>query len=113
MIPAIIVLLLFLALVVVELGGLLAETLTERRKMKVNVPELVDAFQRKDAGEIMEEISNSRLFRRQKTALVKLIKHSNLPAASLQAVACRLLAGEELHYARITNRTDVWGPCSG
>ncbi len=37
----------------------------------------------------------------------ELIKHSNLPAASLQAVARRLLAGEELHYARITARTDL------
>ena len=36
-----------------------------------------------------------------------MISHSNLPAASLQALARRLLAGEELHYARITNRTDL------
>jgi len=105
--PTIAILLLFLALSVIELGGLLVETLTERRRMKVNVPELVDAFQGKDAGEIIEEIENSRLFRRQKAALGELIKHSNLPAASLQALARRLLAGEELHYARITTRTDL------
>ncbi len=105
--PTIAVLLLLLAFTVVELGGLLAETITERRRVKVNVPELVDAFQGQAAGTIKDEIENSRLFRRQKAALGELIKHSNLPAASLQAVARRLLAGEELHYARITARTDL------
>jgi len=105
--PTIAVLLLFLALAVIELGGLLAEAFTERRKGKVNVPELVDGFQGKNARGIVDEIENSRLFRRQKAALGELIKHGNLPAASLQALARRLLAGEELHYARITNRTDL------
>ena len=49
----------------------------------------------------------SRLFRRQKAAIKELINHRDLPAASLQALARRLLAGEELHYVRITNRTDL------
>jgi len=105
--PTIAILLLFVAFMVIELGGLLVEFLMERRKVKVNLPELLDAFQKKDAGEIMDEIENSRLFRRQKAALRELIDYGSLPAASLQALARRLLAGEELHYARITNRTDL------
>lgn len=105
--PTIVVLLLFVALTVYELGSLLAEALAERRRRRVNVPELLDAFQGKDAGEIMEEIVKSRLFRRQKLALSELIRHSHLPAASLQALARRLLSGEELHYARITAPTDL------
>ena len=107
MMPTIIILLLFVALMVVELGGLLTEILTERRRTKVNVSELVNAFQGKEAGEIMEVIASSRLFRRQKEALSELGKHSNLPAASLQALARRLLAGEELQYVKRTNRTDL------
>lgn len=105
--PAIVVLVLLMVLAVVELGGLLTEALTERRGVKINVSELIDAFQGADAGKIMNEITNSRLFRRQKTALGELIRHSNLPPASLQALARRLLTGEELHYAKITNRTDL------
>lgn len=105
--PTIAVLLLFAAMMAVELGGLLVEAVTERRKAKVNVPELLDAFRGKDAGEIMDVIESSGLFRRQKTALGKLIKHGGLPAASHQALARRLLAGEELHYAGVTNRTDL------
>lgn len=105
--PTVAVLLLLLAFTVVELGGLLAETFIERRGLKINVPELVDSFQGKNAGKIREELAKSRLFRRQKASLNELIKHSNLSAASLQAVARRLLAVEELHYTRITARTDL------
>ncbi|MDD3269292.1 MAG: MotA/TolQ/ExbB proton channel family protein [Syntrophomonadaceae bacterium] len=105
--PTITVLLLFVAFMVIELGSLLVEALTERRKVKINLPALLDAFQEKDAVEIKKEIENSHLFRRQKVALRELIDHSDLPAASHQALARRLLASEELHYTRITNRTDL------
>jgi biopolymer transport protein ExbB/TolQ len=107
LVPTIIILLLLMALAVVELGGLLAEAFTERRRIKINVPEMVEKFQGKNAGEIVEEIEKSRLFRRQKAVLGELSRHSNLPAASLRALARRLLAGEELHYVKITNRTDL------
>ena len=107
LIPTIAILLLFLAWLVVELGGLLTEILTERRKHKVDLPELINSFQGKKPEEIRGEISRSSLFRRQKSVLGELINYSSLPQASLQALARRLLAGEELHYARITNRTDL------
>ncbi len=107
LIPVIIILMLFMALVVVESGGLLAEALTERRRAKVNVPELVNAFQGKNEQEIMDVIADSRLFKRQKAALGELTTNSNLPADSLQALARRLLVSEELHYAKITSRTDI------
>jgi biopolymer transport protein ExbB/TolQ len=105
--PTIAILLLLLAFSAIELGGLLVETLTERRRMKVNVPALVEAFQGKGADEIRNEIEKSSLFRRQKKALGQLIEHNSLPASSLQALARKLLSGEELHYARITIRTDL------
>lgn len=107
LIPTISVLLFFLALTLVELGGLITEALTERRRMKVNVSELIDIFQKGNTGEIKDSVEQSHLFRRQKAALNELIRHGNLPTASLQALARRLLNSEELHYARITGRTDL------
>jgi biopolymer transport protein ExbB/TolQ len=107
LVPTIIILLLFLAWLVVELGGLLVEIFMERRKKKINVPKLIDDFQGKDAEEILEVIRRSCLFQRQKAALDELISYSNLPTASLQALARRLVIKEELHYVRITNRTDM------
>jgi biopolymer transport protein ExbB/TolQ len=107
LIPTIIVLLLLLVLTLVELGGLVTETLIERRRKKVNVPELVDVFQGRNNGEIKKKVEESQLFRRQKAALYELIRHESLPSASLQALARRLLISEELYYARITGRTDL------
>lgn len=108
LVPTIAILLLFLAWLVVELGGLLTEIFTERRqKEKVNSAELVAAFQGKSGAEIYSLIETSSLYKRQKTALKQLINYSELPPASLQALARRLLTGEELHYAKITNRTDL------
>lgn len=108
LVPTIAILLFFLAWLVVELGGLLTEMLTERRHCrKVSVPELVAAFQGKNEGEMWGVIEGSHLYRRQKTALKELITYSHLPAISLQALARRLLSGEELYYSRITNRTDL------
>ncbi len=105
--PTIIILLLLVAFMVVELGGLLVEIFTERRKAETNIPGLMESFQGKQVQEITAEINNSNLFRRQKAALHELLKYSDLPAASLQALARRLLTDEELHYFKITNRTDV------
>ncbi len=107
LLPTIAVLLLMMAWTLIELGGLLVETFTERRKVKLDVPKLLDAFQGKNAEEIMKEIEDSSLFRRQKAVLGELINHSHLPAASQQALARRLLAGEELYYAKKTSMTDL------
>ena len=107
LIPTITILLFFLGLTLVELGGLITEILTERRKMKVNVSELIDVFQKGSTDEIKERVEQSHLFRRQKAALNELIRHSNLSVVSLQALARRIMNSEELHYARITGRTDL------
>lgn len=107
LVPTITILLLFLAWLVIELGGLLVEIFVERRKNKINVPKMIDDFQGKDAEEILEIIERSSLSRRRKTILGELISYSDLPDASLQALARRLIAKEELHYVRITNRTDL------
>ncbi|HHU77001.1 MAG TPA: MotA/TolQ/ExbB proton channel family protein [Firmicutes bacterium] len=107
LIPTVVILLLFLAWTVIELGGLVVEFFYERRGEKPHLPKLINFFQGKNAEEISGEIEHSSLLRRQKKALGVLIDHSKLPPASLRALARRLLAGEEMHYLRITNRTDL------
>ncbi len=107
LIPTIVILLLLLAAAAVELGGLLVEVLLERRRVKVDVAELLAAFQGKGAAAIREEIGQSRLPRRQKETLGELVGHSHLPAPSLRALARRLLDREERYFARITDRTDL------
>lgn len=105
--PTIAVLLLLAAFVIFELGGLMVEIFKERRNSRVDVPVLLDAFQKKNNGEILSLIENSEIFQRQKATLKEMVSYRALPDASYQALARRLLATEELHYARITNRTDL------
>ena len=105
--PTIAVLLLMLAFTVVEIGGLITEIIFERRKVHINVPRMINAFQDKTPEEVLGDIDQSGLFRRQKAALRELIDNRTLPVISLQAIARRLLAQEELHYAKITSRTDL------
>jgi biopolymer transport protein ExbB/TolQ len=107
LVPTIVILMLLLAVSVFELGSLLVELFTERRRQREDVGELIKAFQGKKADQIMEIIEKSGLFRRQKRILTRLAGQSALPPASLQALARNLLAGEEGHYAKITGRTDL------
>jgi biopolymer transport protein ExbB/TolQ len=105
--PTIAILLLLVALVIIELGSLLVEVWQERRSIKADVPALLSAFQGKNEQEILQEIELSQLFLRQKSALQELIRFRDLPPASHQGVARRLLADAEFHYMKITNRTDL------
>lgn len=105
--PAIVILLLLILFAVFQLGGLLVETVTERRQIKAKVPQLPDILQERDTEAIEEEIVKSSLLRRHQAALLELSRHSYLPAASLQVLARRLLADEELRYAGITGKTDL------
>ena len=107
LLPTIIILLLFLAVTIFELGGLIVEACVERRKPKVRVAELVEDWRRKSAAEITAAIVNSPLSGRQKEILTHLNRHAALPAASLRALARQLLTEEELRFAKTTNRTDT------
>ncbi|OBR90756.1 hypothetical protein CLRAG_34040 [Clostridium ragsdalei P11] len=107
LIPTIAILFLFMALTIVELGSLIVEIIVERRKVKINIPELVADFQGKDSEYIMDKIEHSSLFKRQKAVFSEWVKYSYLPIGSLQALASKLLIREELHYDKITSKTDI------
>ncbi|ACX52734.1 MotA/TolQ/ExbB proton channel [Ammonifex degensii KC4] len=108
--PTIAVLLFFIVFSVAELGSLVVECLRERhgRKIIVNIADLLQQFRKeRDPEKIKNLVSQSELTRRQKNALNELLAHHDLPVASLQALARQLLTKEELHYAKITGRTDT------
>lgn len=105
--PTIIVLLILIALAVVMLGSLIAEFFTERRRMKVKIPRLIDEIQNKNDQEIGNLIQNSQLLRRQKYALKNLINRVSLHDDTREALARQLLFEEQNHYDKITKATDV------
>ena len=106
-VPTIIILLILIAVTVVVLGMFIVEYFTERRRMRAKIPELVDRVQGKNMAEIAEIVKKSGLLKRQKAALLSLIRHDNLTDDTRDAFARQLLFEEQTHYDKITKVTDV------
>ena len=106
-IPTIIILILLILLIIIILGSFFAELFTERRKLKADIPELVDQLQGKNVKEQEQIVLASGLLKRQKEAVIKLIKRITYPDDTREALARQLIADEESRYARITKITDL------
>ena len=106
-IPTIIILILLILLIIIILGSFFAELFTERRKLKADIPELVDQLQGKNVKDQEQIVLGSGLLKRQKDAVIKLIKRITYPDDTREALARQLIADEESRYARITKITDL------
>ena len=106
-IPTIIILILLILLIIIILGSFFAELFTERRKLKADIPELVDQLQGKNVKDQEQIVLASGLLKRQKEAVIKLIKRITYPDDTREALARQLIADEESRYARITKITDL------
>ena len=104
--PVLIVLIALMAAVVVLFGTVIAEYVTERRKMKVDLPKLVDLL-RKDGCDIEACVNGSGLLKRQKEALVELLHHPELNDTMREALALELLEKEKFRYAKIVKVSDM------
>lgn len=100
--PVIFCLLLMMAAAPVLLGSLIVEFFTERRRLKVKLPQMADALR---AGEM--DIANSGLLKRQKAALTELTKHPELTDHMREALAERLLEEEQARFERIVKISDL------
>lgn len=113
--PIILILLLMVAVTVVLLGTLIAELFSERRHLKVVMPELMDQIE--DGQMPTEEcIEESGLLKRQKKALVELTKHPDMSEATREALAVRLLEEERNRYDSLVRYSDLiikLGPALG
>lgn len=105
--PVVILLLLFMGYALFIIGSILVETFTERRNFKVEMPKFSTALTCANEDELADTIIDSGLLRRQKVALLTLWGYRQLPADTLQALAKRLIAVEEAHYARIVGQSDT------
>ena len=114
-IPVILILLLMAAVTVILLGTLIAELFTERRHLKVIMPEIMDQI---EDGQIPTEecIEQSGLLKRQKRALIELTKHPDMSEVTREALAVRLLEEEKNRYDSLVRISDLiikLGPALG
>ncbi len=105
--PCLIVLLLLMIATVWQIGNLIVEFFIEHRKLTADIPKLLKCIHTDGADNKLSLIQESKLLRRQKEAIVKLIEAKGIPKASLTALAQRLLAAEEERYERVTAKTDM------
>lgn len=113
--PVIAVLIIFVAAVIVIAGTLIVEIFTEHRRLKVKMPELVDAL-RERAVPAAECIEQSGLLKSQKSVLVELTRHPELTPDMRQALADRLVEEEQSKFERrvlITDLISKLGPMFG
>ncbi len=106
-IPTIIILILLILLAILMLGTFIAEIVTERKTLKLNIPKLVDELQGKTTAEMKDVIAGSTLLMRQKAAIQELISRVSYPDDTREALARQLIADEEARYSKIVKVTDL------
>ena len=106
-IPTVIILLLLILLTIIMLGSFIVELLTERRVLKVSIPELVDSLHGKSIREVEEIIAGSGLLKKQKDAYQEVVKRTALPDDLREALARQMAADEEYRYRRTVKVTDL------
>jgi len=103
--PVIILLIILLLAAVALLGWLLAEYFTERRHMNAALPELLESIRHTDDLKVC--IEQSGLLLRQKAALIELTKHPDFSPELREALAIRLLDGEQERYDGILRLSEL------
>jgi biopolymer transport protein ExbB/TolQ len=105
-IPVVVILIFLILCSVALLGWLIAELISERRHMKVKLPELLDNIRSGDRP-IEETISSSGLLKSQKAALIELLKHPGFNGSIREALAVRLIEQEQAKYDKIVRLSEL------
>lgn len=105
-IPVIAILILLIAGAVVLLGWLIAEFITERRHLKIELPKLLDEIH-SGSRPIQDTISGSGLLKSQKQALLELINHPQFNDTMREALAVRLIDQEQEKYDRVMKLSEL------
>ena len=104
-VPVVALLVLFLLAAAALVGWLIAEACTERRRLKVALPSLMEALRTADSREAV--IESSGLLRRQKAALLELLRHPDFTDATREALAVELLEREQDRYDNIVKLSEL------
>lgn len=105
-VPVIILLIALTAVTAVLVGWVIAEGITERRHLKVELPSLLDEIREGDEPDD-ECIRKSGLLKSQKKVLLELTNHPNFTPLMRESLADSLLDKEEHRYKGILKITDT------
>ena len=98
--PVVIVLLVLMIATVMVVGSFCCEYLLEHRKLKEDIPDLIEKINHTKSGEILEMLLSARLLPRQKKVLRQLIEAADMDAETRETYAVQMLFEEEEHYQK-------------
>lgn len=104
-VPVVVVLIVFLLAAAVLTGWVVAEYFTERHHLKAALPTLLESL--RTADDRAAVIEGSGLLRRQKDALLELLRHPDFNGEMREALAIRLLEQEQDRYDRIVRLSEL------
>ena len=104
-VPVIVLLVLFLLAAAALVGWLIAESCTEPRHLKLTLPALMETL--RTAPDREAAVEESGLLRRQKDALLELLRHPDFTDATREALAIELLEREQDRYDSIVKLSEL------
>ncbi|MDD6043336.1 MAG: MotA/TolQ/ExbB proton channel family protein [Eubacteriaceae bacterium] len=96
--PVVIVLLAMIVATIFVAGTFVFEFLVEHRKMKADIPKLLEIMNETRSDDLKKLIDEKQLLPRQKAALSKLLDAKNMDSKNREIYAAQLLFEEEEHY---------------
>ena len=114
-VPVMVILLVLIAVTIIMAGTLIAELITERRHMKIKLPELLNAMEKKEQP-LEDVIKNGSLLKRQEKALLTVCAQKELTPLKRESLAGELIHIEQAHYdlrVKITDLVMKLGPMFG
>ena len=106
--PVVIILVIFVVLVILCLGGMLNEWFSRKPIKSDEFEKLVRDISFSDSpSKIEEHVSNSNLFDWQKEILIKIAKNHDIGIGARKALASELISSEETRLIKSTNKTDI------
>jgi biopolymer transport protein ExbB/TolQ len=107
MLPAMIILVLLIALAIFSIGSVLVELVTERRHFQVALPEAITALEQAEYKDVNDTVLKTPLLWSQKAALLTVANNAGLPEDALYALAKAEVNRVATRYRKIIGRTDL------
>lgn len=98
--PVVMILLVLMVATVIVAGTFVFEFFIEHRKLKADIPRLIETMNRAKANELTDLIDKNKLLPRQKKALHRLIETDEMDGDTREIYASQLLFEEEEHYQK-------------
>lgn len=106
--PVVIILVIFVVLVILSLGGMINEWFSRKPIKSGEFEKLVrDISFSKSPSKIEDYVNESNLFDWQKDILVKIAKNHDIGVKARKALASELISSEETRLIKVTNKTDI------